>query len=520
MQRFFLEVHRVRSRESGRLRHWISAALFLWLTPILAVGAGGLGLTLVPSIAAGGLAAVIVAAAASRRIASALATKRSVPFLFRLALGATAVVAIIQFASVSVFMGDVIRVGFSTNPDDRFRRVHSCTTAYAEAARFLGAGASNIYERTLYRGPAGEFRWMGPLTVDPFHYPPMFLLLPQAVRVLAPDFWDFRRIWFTFQALVLVGAIVGLAAWIGGQPGTIALLGGLLLLAFPNVPATLQQGNFQITAVPLAISGFVLVMSGRTAVGGGLLAYTALAKIFPGILVVSLMAGRRWRALAWTAAVGMGLLTLTFALQGLQPARDFLSTSLPEISSGDAFPQTELPPHSRVNWSAYGQTVRLRQLGLTWLTQSYGLLAAQVYGLVVVALAAWAGWRGRFDVRLASGRMNLLQLGLALVSLASFRSPFVGGLYGAFSTLWVMTLFAARAPSPVRTVIWLASTGALTWAIWLVPSPATPYSQLWVWITGVLVLACMIINVFAVVLAVRLPAAARASAEMPAPAAT
>ena len=62
-------------------------------------------------------------------------------------------------------------------------------------------------------------RALGPLKVDPFHYPPPFLLLPQAIRALAPDFWDVRRIWFALQALVLFGTIVGLAGWIGGYRG-------------------------------------------------------------------------------------------------------------------------------------------------------------------------------------------------------------------------------------------------------------------------------------------------------------
>lgn len=483
-------------------RWWIVAGLCLWLTPILSVGGGGLGLTPVLAVAAGLAVALLIAAPASRLLMESLGSE-SLPVAFKLAMAAAAVLAILQIGSISIFMADVTRTRFSIEPGDPFRRVHSCVSAYAEAARFLRGGGHNIYERGLYR-PADAPREIGPLRVDPYHYPPPFLLLPQAVRLLAADFWDFRRLWFMLQALVVGGAIAGLAAWVGGRAGSVTLLGGLVLLALPHPAATFQQGNFQITAVPLAIVGFVLLMTGRAASGGGVLSYAALAKIFPGILLVPLVTGRRWRQVGWLAAMGVAVVALSLAVQGSQPVRDFVSTSLPELSSGAAFPQTELGPHSRVNWSAYGQTVRLRGLGVTWLTQSRGLMVAQVYGLLVLTLAAWAGWKGRFDLARPRGRLDLAILGLALVGLASYRSPFVGAVYGVISTLWTMTLIAARGSSPLRSVGWLAAVVALGWTIWLVPSPTAPPSQTWIWITGVLVLACMAVNVWAVVTAVRL----------------
>jgi alpha-1,2-mannosyltransferase len=480
------------------IRWWIFAALCLWLTPVLSVGAGGLGLAPGFAIAAGIAVALLVALPASRALMHSLGGDQPFPLAFRLALAAAAAVAILQMGSLSIFMADVTRTRFSIDPDDPFRRVHSCASAYAEAVRFLRGGGHNIYERSLYR-PPGAPREIGPLRVDPYHYPPPFLLLPQAVGLLTLDFWDFRRLWFMLQALMLGGAIAGLAAWVGGRAGTFALLGGVILLALPHPVATLQQGNFQITGVPLAICGFVLLVAGRAPAGGAVLAYAALAKIFPGILLIPLVTGRRWRQLVWLVAMGIAVVALTFVVQGLQPARDFASTSLPELSSGAAFPQTEMAPHSRVNWSAYGQTVRLRQLGVTWLTQSRGLMVAQIYGVLVVALAAWAGWRGRFDLAHPGGRIDLVIVGLALVGLASYRSPFVGAVYASLSTLWTMTLLAARGSSPVRSVCWLGGLVALGWAIWLVPSPAAPASQPWVWISGMLVLACMAVNVWAIV---------------------
>jgi len=470
------------------------AAIFLWLTPVLAVGAGGFGLRPIPAIIVGALLAATVAAAGATRLHRRLAVS-PLSWPERLVMVAATAVAILRIGALSIFMADVGRPEYSVEPHDEFRRSHSCLSAYAESARFLHEGDHNIYERSLYRTPTG-FRDIGPLKVDPFHYPPPFLLLPQAIRALAPDFWDVRRIWFALQAVILAGTVVGLAGWIGGYRGRSALIAGLLLLALPHPAATLQQGNFQVTAVCLATAAFVLLVAGRIAVGAPVLAYAALAKIFPGILVIPLIGGRLWRQVACVAGAGVVLLALTVGLQGTRPFRDFVSTALPEISSGAAFPQTELPQHSRVNWSAYGQTVRLRHLGMSFLTQPAGLMATQVYGVLVVALAAWVGWKRRLEITSDAGRLAVVQIALALVSLASFRSPFVGALYGAIASLWLMGLCAASSGSVTRGVAWLVGMGAMAWAIWIMPSPATQAPAAWIWISGLLVFGFMGINVW------------------------
>ncbi|HVL69075.1 MAG TPA: glycosyltransferase family 87 protein [Vicinamibacterales bacterium] len=477
-----------------------AAALVLWLAPILSVGAAGFGLPLAASVAAGTAIAAATAAGTARLLSRRLDAR--LPAWIALALLLASAAAIVRFGALSVFMADARRLEFSVAPDDPFRRHHSCVSAYAESARFLAVGHHNIYERALYR-PGGEPRELGPLRVDAFHYPPPFLLLPQALRLAAPDFWDFRRVWFAIQAVTLAGAIVAAAAWIGGLPGAVALLGGALLLAFPHAAYTFQQGNFQATAVPVAAVAFGLLAAGRPATGAAALAYAALSKIFPGILVVPLLAARQWRAAGWVAAWGVVILAITLTVQGVQPMRDFFSTSLPEISSGAAFPQTETLQHSRVNWSAYGQTVRLRQLGAEWLTQRRGLMVAQVYGLLVVALALWAGWNRRFDPGDRRGRLALVQLTLALLSLASFRSPFVGAAYGVLATLWLMGILAAAAATRRGAAAWIVALCAMAGATWLVPSPGEPPSVPWLWGSGLLVLSAMAVNVWAVVDAVR-----------------
>lgn len=66
-----------------------------------------------------------------------------------------------------------------------------------------------------------------------------------------------------------------------------------------------------------------------------------------------------------------------------------------------------------------------------------------------------------------------------------------------------MGCLAARARTPARTAAWLASLCVMATVVWLVPSPAAPPHAMWLWGTGLLVLACAAINAWAVVAAVR-----------------
>ena len=472
------------------------------MTPVLAVGAAGLRLEWPAAFAVAVAVAAITAELASRPLDRTLGASVAASRGVAIALGAATAVAIVRIATISVFMADASRTDFCVTPGDEFRTRHSCMSAYAESARFLHEGSHNIYDRELYI-LNGVPRELGPLRVDPFHYPPPFLLLPQAVRLIAPDFWDFRRVWFAMQALTLGAAVVGLAAWIGRGAGAYALLGGVLLLTLPQTLFTFQQGNFQMTAVALAVTALVLLVSGSPIVGGASLAYAALGKIFPGVLAVPLLAGRQWRAVAWLASMGMALLVLTVVTQGTQPMRAFASTALPEISDASAFPQTESPQQSQVNWSVYGQTVRLRQLGISWLTKPRGLMLMQVYGLAVIAFAIWAGWRRRFELARTEDRIALVLVALGLLGLAQFRSPFVAATYGSVTMLWTLAILAARASTGRDATVCFLALSGLAAAVWTVPSPGATPSVAWVWISGALVTICMAISVWAVIAGVR-----------------
>jgi alpha-1,2-mannosyltransferase len=377
-----------------------------------------------------------------------------------------------QIVRASVFAYDVTRREWSVAPGNQFRSQHNCLTAYAEAARFAGEGGINVYDSTLYR-PGGAYRRMGPLTVDPFHYPPQFLLLPAAVRAAAPDFLDTRRVWFGLQVLLLAGVMLRVASWIGGGAGRRVALGSLAVWALPTTFMALQTGNFQITAIPVALLGAILAWSARPVLGGGLLAYAALGKIYPAMLVLHVIATRRWRLVAWIGTWGVALTGATALVFGLEPFIHFVRDEMPQLASGASFPQTEDPSTFAVNQSIYGFTVKLRALGLVWLDRAAGRHVAQVYALLLAVLAVLSGLRARAAGPLDDGRSRLDEAGmwLGLLNLASFAGPFVGGAYGSLGTSWLVALRSGAGETPARRWAWLAALVPTFLVPWVTPSP-------------------------------------------------
>jgi alpha-1,2-mannosyltransferase len=471
------------------IRAGVFAGVTLWLTPVLAVGVHAFGPSLIPALAIGCAGAAAIAWVTCGALANALRPAMKSRMLVG-ALVVFATVAIVSIARISVYMADPSRTDCSY-VSDSWRTAHSCMTAYAEAARFASEGTHNIYDMSLY-----EPRRIGPLKADSYHYPPPFLLLPAAVRLVGADIFQVRALWFTLQSLVLASTLLWLACWIGGRPGAHAIVGAVFAMATPHVVYALQQGNFQSTAVPLAVAAPVLVYTARAKGGAAFLAFTAASKIFPGVLIVYLLAARRWRALAWTAVVGAALLVVTAAAFGTKPFADFIRDEVPRISSGASFPQTERPDTIPSNHSVYGMTVRLRALGLGWLTEPRGLAIASVYGLLVLALAAFAGWKHAVNPSNPAGRARLVTAALALVCLASFRSPFIG-VYGLLGTVWLMTLLAAGLRTTGSFLGALVLVALFCVAGWLVPGPGHAPTAIALIVSGMVFLVALCVNVYA-----------------------
>jgi hypothetical protein len=190
---------------------------------------------------------------------------------------------------------------------------------------------------------------------------------------------------------------------------------------------------------------------------------------------------------------------LAAAVWGIQPFEEFVHREVPGILDGSAFPQSERPSVAVSNQSVYGLTVRLRLLGASGLEQSLGLKIASLYGLILLALTVLAGLKARIDLSHPAGRLLLVQTGLALLSLASFRSPFVGGPYGTVATLWLLALLAAGSQSLKSAALWSLSLLVCAAVTSLVPSPTYPPTTFWLIVSAGIFVFALGVNTWCVV---------------------
>ncbi len=375
--------------------------------------------------------------------------------------------ATIYTARLSTFMLDETRVDLSVLPNRAFFRAHSCLSAYTEAARLAPTGA-NIFDVAQYSDPArpgqNMARFIGTFEVDLYQYPPAFLVLPRAAVAAGLEFLTIRRVWFAIQSVVLFAAMVQLARWIGGSSGLLVLLLVPIVWLSPTTRLGLQLGNFQLTAFPLAVLAMIAFERGRAGRGGVALGFPVVSKIFPGVLGVLLLVERRWRAIAWTVVWSAAFTAAAWLMVGSVPFVDFFRYQLPRIESGQAFPWMEAADAAAINYGVHGLVIKLRFLGLPWTGPVAASRIASLYAVVLVPLAFVAAWRLH---ALASGpvdperlRLRKAQVWLGLLSLASFRSPFVPDAYALVGTLWLLTLVAAEGHWQARGRIFLVFAGA------------------------------------------------------------
>jgi hypothetical protein len=388
------------------------------------------------------------------------------------------VVALIQVGRVSVFMRDPARQGYTALPVPQFSEYgrHSCYSAYVVAAAMARAGVANVYQETA----ALDEKCVPPdlvsprfaaslgcrddtlhgLALDAYEYPPPFLLLPGLGLALWDDFLGLRTVWFLVELAIFVLGLVVVARWIGGGAGRAALwLAPAVVLSLP-VLVTLQIGNFQLVAFALTLLALVTLDRGWNAAGGGVLAFVTLSKLYPGIFLVTLALGRRWRALAWTAAAMAALVALTYAMFGRAPFDAFLHFQLPRIRSGEAFPwleQQDTPGGvvriASLNFSPYGAIKKLAVLGVPGMDRSTANAVLWVYGLVVLAIAAAVARASSASAAGEDQRLRQATVWLALLTLASLRSPFVPNCYAGIGTLWLISLVLPAVSRRAR--LWL-----------------------------------------------------------------
>ena len=421
----------------GRERWAVALAASLAAGMVLYVGLRGLGAAwwLGAAIAAG--LGVVGCRSLARRLPSDLDGLARTKRAWCIAWLVVAILALVQTARMSAFMIDpATQQAQSLFPSDSWYIGHSCLTAYAEAARLATEGAPNIYVGELYLD-----RKIDGFNVDAYHYPPSFLLLPLALRAIAGSVYTNERMcWFAISALALLLALGAAAAALDPPSRRRAIAAAPAIWISVPVQLGFQMSNVQLLVI--AITGLAWVAFRRwRPLGAALLALAAVAKIFPGVLVLDLLLRRRWRDAATTAGFGLAFCGASYAIVGAAPFRAFFRFELPHLSTGEAFARPFLRAFAvGQNMSPFGIALKLEKLGVPGATLAAGRVLGTIFGLALIALAVWASRRTADRPPTRENATNEIAVWLALLSLGTLASPFAPANYVLASLVWLVAI--------------------------------------------------------------------------------
>jgi len=379
----------------------------------------------------------------------------------------TAVLAVVRSGGIAWFVADSTHAQSSAFWFDQFYINHNCYTGYWRAAELLRDGAANLYDWANYDGKFGDF------PMDAYIQVPQFLILPRLGMALGGDFYQVREVWFAIEGLLTIGAMLVVCHWIGGPLGRRAML--LVPAVWLSSPfmLTLQLGNYQLATIALMLLAMIVVEYRRPMFGGALFSLGAF-KLYPGVLGIYLLMNRQWRAAAW--AIGFSLLYCVIAYWwfGSVPFERYLNFNAPRLASGDDWifllytdPVVDAGTISvnGINDSVPGLALKLNCLGFEGLNSfTWTNRLAAVWTVVVVVLAVLGALRSR-----QMSRLEKVASWLAILTMASFRSPFVPDHEGLIAPLWLLSLITAASPLRPRNVAWLALA-------WIALSAALPFS--------------------------------------------
>lgn len=427
----------------------------------------GAWIAALPLLGIGPGAAVFVGWAA-RRLPAELDGTLSRRRVLAVVWAVTAVVAVVQVGRLATWITDPQSDWFLSTRH-AFWADHECLNAYVHGAELAARGEANVYDAAHYPAldpdAAPETAMTGMIVEDPFQYSPPFLLVPGVAIALTEDYTLIRAVWFALNATLFGAIAVGLATWVGGRVGRGALLGlPFVVSAFPTLHA-LQYGQFHLLTIAFAVGGMVALSRGRRFFGATLVGVAILAKLFPAVLLVVLACRRRWRDVAAVAVVCALATLATLAWFGPAPFEAFFGYHLPRLASGDAFSFGEAWPEIRAiviadNQGVYGLVVKLAEMGVPGVSEGVAPAINRVYGLLVLACAAWIGLR-----RSGSDRAGLVTAWLALLGAASLTSTGAWGDYVPLTAIWLLTFVAARFAGRPAMLAWAIPCAVLQYTL-------------------------------------------------------
>jgi alpha-1,2-mannosyltransferase len=164
--------------------------------------------------------------------------------------------------------------------------------------------------------------------------------------------------------------------------------------------------------------------------------------------------------------MGALLVVLSLLLVG---ARQYVAFAdhLPGLLGGEAFPAFRNPSAIAINFSIPGLVFKLKVLGLGALSFGASKIVGWLYTLVVLVVVVMVSRRPRPDE-------DKPALWLAILILATLRSPFLPQAYAAFPPLWLLTLLAARQPPTAKTLLWTLGAWLALSFYWPIDWPLDP----------------------------------------------
>lgn len=378
---------------------------------------------------------------------------------------------------------------------------HLCMTAYIYAADLNRQGEENVYDKALYpaMNPEAEVH----TTIanlhpeDPYQYPPQFLLLPRLAIALTSDFQAIQIFWLFLQALFFGFIAWSVARFIGGDIGLMAaLLIPLLWVSFP-VLSNLQYGQFHMVSIMMAVAGMMWFAQGRFNIGAASLAFAILSKAAPGILLIYLIARRRWKEVGLTLGYLVVFSLLALAVLGPRPFVAFVNYQIPNIQSGAAFAFDKVWPEFRDilvagNQSPFAFIQKLGLLGVPGMTAAVAKATHLVYtaGVVIFALVA---------ARIKGDRHRQLLIWLALLNLAAMISKGAWGDYIPIGTIWLMTFMVKDMWTSVRQRLLMATMWVFMFlSLGVLPLPGLGNPQVYISLAGIGMLLTIGFNVWTV----------------------
>lgn len=221
--------------------------------------------------------------------------------------------------------------------------------------------------------------------------------LPALLRPVAGLDWPaFVHLWrgVLLAALLACGAlglcVMPLARW--ARPMALPL-GLALVLALPVSAECVRLGQANMLLALLITVAMACVARRWDAWAGGALALGVAVKLVPGLLVIPLLAARRWRALLAATLVGLAILGLALAslpaerlVHGVVQTVRFQAAIQPDWAARHAHP---------AGWLAF--LASLRHGPLLLLSLALGLPAAAIAprrSVLVTVLALFSAWLG------------------------------------------------------------------------------------------------------------------------------